>query len=73
MYNLQNVEKSGFRQPVYVSVCQSVCLSCCILFRKLSRAKGLTDRVETWGLFGYMGHCTVPIFGAIREPVYKII
>jgi len=24
-------------------------------------------------MFGYMGHCAVPIFKAIREPVYKII
>jgi len=32
----------------------SVCLSCCILFCKLSRAQGLTDQVETLG-----GVCSV--------------
>ena len=32
---------------VCLSVCPSVCLSCCRFSRELSRAQGLTDRVET--------------------------
>ena len=83
MYNPQNVEKSGFGQSVCVSVCLSVRLSVCLSGR-LSVLLSLFPRALTgvrfnrwsWtfrGMFGYMGHCAVPIFEAIREPVYKII
>jgi len=29
--------------------------------------------LKLMGMFGYMGHCVVSIFEAIRQPVYKII
>jgi len=52
-----------------------VCLS--VLLSLFPRAlTGVRFHRSSWnfrGMFGYMGHCAVPIFEAIREPVYKII
>jgi len=79
MYNPQNVEKSGFGQSVCASICLSVCLSFClsVLLSLFPRAlTGVRFNRSSWnfkGMFGYMGHCTVPIFKAVCEPVYKII
>jgi len=61
------------------SVCLSVCVSVCpsVLLSLFPRAlTGLRFNRSSWNfrdMFGYMGHCAVPIFEAIREPVYKII
>ena len=75
MHNPQNAEKSGFGQSVCVSVCLSSCLS--VWLSLFPRAlTGVRLNRSSWnfrGMFGYMGHCAVPIFEAIREPVYKII
>ena len=79
MYSPQNVEKSGFGQSVCLSVRLSVCLSVLpsVLLSLFPRAlTGVRFKRSSWnfrGMFGYMGHCAVPIFEAIREPVYKII
>jgi len=66
MYNPQNVEKSGFGR----SVCVSVCLS--LFPRALTSVRFNRSSWNFRGMFGYIGHCAVPIFEAIREPVYKI-
>jgi len=71
MYNPQNVEKSGFGQSVCVSVCLSVLLS--LFPRALTGVRFNRSSRNFRGMFGYMGHCAVPIFEAIRDPVYKII
>ena len=57
------------------SVCLSVWPSV-LLSLFLQAPTGVRFNRSIWnfrGIFGYMWHCTVPIFEAIREPVYKII
>ena len=41
---------------------------------KVGQRIRLLDQVETIeARWGYMGHCVISIFEAIRQPVYKII
>jgi len=62
---------------VCLSVCPSVSVLLSVLLSLFPRAlTGVRFNRSSWnfrGMFGYMGHCAVPIFEAIREPVYKII
>ena len=58
-------------------VCLSVLLSVCLAVAfPASSLTGVRLNRSSWnfrGMSGYIGHCAVPIFEAIREPVYKII
>jgi len=78
LYNVQNVAKSGFGQSVsvcvyvcmYICVCVCVCLAVAFPANSHGR-KGLTDRVKTLGVCSIIwGIASVPIFEAIRQPVY---
>ena len=71
MYNLQNVEKGDFGQPVCVCVCVSV-----LLYPFPQSLTGVRVNRSSWNfrcMFGNIGHCDVSIFVAIRQPVYMII
>jgi len=67
------------REKWFCTIRLCVCLSCrlSVLLSLFPRAlTGVRFNRSSWnfgGMFGYMGHCAVPIFEAIREPVYKII
>jgi len=67
------------RLCVCLSICPSVRLSVwpSVLLSLFPRAlTGVRFNRSSWNftsMFGYMGHCAVPVFEAIREPVYKII
>jgi len=54
-----------------LSVCPSVLLS--LFPRALTGVRVKRSNWNFRGMFGYMGHCVVPIFEAIREPINKII
>jgi len=54
--------------PVCVSVCLAVAFPANSHGRKINRSSR-----NFGGMFGYMGHCVVAIFVAIRQSVCKII
>jgi len=56
-----------------VRICVRLSVFLSLFTRTLTGVRVNRSSINLKGMFGYMGHCVVSIFVAIRQPVYEII